>query len=225
MKQRSNITTNQTGLSTNSPPQKKAKKQPDRNAYPFEATSDNFAKSEAHLTGDDHLNQEPTNPNDTTNKLPLKDGIHNFFLPSEGDSPEENLEPNSAGSKSSRTRGAWHKSPEESHSAQVRERSLLGHLVCSEETQKKILESDIFRILDSEGVTEIGALYKVSPSKFVLIFGSKTAKEKLQSTEIQCRFGDSNIKLSFRKRTEPLRNGREPIFVTINLPEYISDQH
>ena len=97
--------------------------------------------------------------------------------------------------------------------------------MCSEETQKKILESDIFRILESEGVTEIGALYKVSPSKFVLIFGSKTAKEKLQSTEIQCRFGDSNIKLSFRKRTEPLRNGREPIFVTINLPEYISDQH
>ena len=83
MKQRSNITTNQTDVSTNSPPQKRAKKQPDRNAYPFEATSDNFAKSEAHLTGDDHLNQEPTNPNDTTNNLPLKDGIHNFFLPSE----------------------------------------------------------------------------------------------------------------------------------------------
>ena len=45
--------------------------------------------------------------------------------------------------------------------------------MCSEEAQKKILESDIFRILESEGVTEIGALYKVSPSKFVLVFGSK----------------------------------------------------
>ena len=96
--------------------------------------------------------------------------------------------------------------------------------MCSEETQKKILESDIFRILKSEGVTEIGALYKVSPSKFVLVFGSKTAKEKLESTEIQCRFGDSEICLNFHKRVGPLRNGREPIFVTIFLPEFISDQ-
>ena len=89
---------------------------------------------------------------------------------------------------------------------------------------KKILESDIFRILKSEGVTEIGALYKVSPSKFVLVFGSKAAKEKLESTEIQCRFGDSEICLNFHKRVGPFRNGREPIFVMILLPEFISDQ-
>ena len=50
------------------------------------------------------------------------------------------------------------------------------------------------------------------------------AKEKLQGTETQCRFGDSEIKLSFRKRIEPVRNGKEPIFVTVNLPECISDQ-
>ena len=101
---------------------------------------------------------------------------------------------------------------------------MLGHLICSEETQKKILESDLFRILKSEGVTEIGALYKVSPSKFVLVFGSKAAKEKLENTEIQCRFGDSEFCLSFHKRVGPLRNGRETIFVTIFLPEFISDQ-
>ena len=101
---------------------------------------------------------------------------------------------------------------------------MLGHLVCSEETQRKVLESDIFRILEFEGVTEIGALYKVSPSKFVLVFGSKAAKEKLQGTEIQCRFGDSEICLNFCKRIGPLRNGRKPIFVTILLPEFISDQ-
>ena len=41
-------------------------------------------------------------------------------------------------------------------------------------------ESNIFRILESEGVTEIGALYKVSSSKLLLVFGSKTAKEKLR---------------------------------------------
>ena len=57
-----------------------------------------------------------------------------------------------------------------------------------------------------------------------MIFGSETAKEKHQVTEIQCRFGDSEIELSFRTRIEPLRNGKEPIFVTINLPEYISGQ-
>ena len=105
--------------------------------------------------------------------------------------PKENLEANSAGLKSSRTGGVWHKSLQESHSAQIKERSLLGHLVCSKEAQKKFLESDIFRILESEGVMELGVLYKVSPSKFVLIFGSKMAKEKLQGTEIQCHFGDS----------------------------------
>ena len=94
----------------------------------------------------------------------------------------------------------------------------------SEETQRKILESDIFRILESEGVTEIDALYKVSPSKFVLFFGWKAAKEKLEDTEIQCCFGDTEISLNFHKRVGPFRNGREPIFVTILLPEFISDQ-
>ena len=57
-----------------------------------------------------------------------------------------------------------------------------------------------------------------------MVFGSKAAKEKLESTEIQCRFGDSDICLNFHKRVGPLRNGREPIFVTILLPEFISDQ-
>ena len=72
--------------------------------------------------------------------------------------------------------------------------------MCSEEAQKKILESVILRILESEGVTEIGALYKVSLSKFVLVFGSKSVKEKLAGIEIQCRFGDSEICLNFWKR-------------------------
>ena len=57
-----------------------------------------------------------------------------------------------------------------------------------------------------------------------MVFGSKTAKQKLQRTGIQCRFGDSEIFLNFRKQISPLRNGRKPIFVTILLPEFISDQ-
>ena len=69
-----------------------------------------------------------------------------------------------------------------------------------------------------------GALYKLSPLKFVLVFGSKTAKEKLSGTEIQCRFDDSEICLNFRKRVGPLRNCREHIFLTIFLLECIRDQ-
>ena len=126
--------------------------------------------------------------------------------------------------KNSRTGEVWHKSLEEPHSAQVKENAQLGHLMCSEETHSKILESDIFRILESEGVTEIDALYKVSPSKFVLVFGSKAAKEKFKGTVIQRCFGDTEICLNFHKRIGPLRNRRAPIFVTILLPEFISKQ-
>ena len=82
----------------------------------------------------------------------------------------------------------------------------------------------IFSIFWNLRESQIGALYKFCHSKFVLVFASKAAKEKLQSTEIQCRFGDSEICLSLRKRIGPLRNGIEPIFVNILLPEFISDQ-
>ena len=178
-----------------------------------------------------NTDQEPTPEIHATRDEPEqamnKNGTYNFCLPSEAETkqtPQESLEPNSARSKSSRTRGVWHKSLEESHSAQIKKQSLLGHLQCSGDIQKQILESDIFRILSSEGVTRIGALYKVSPSKFVLVFGSQTEKEKLINTVIQGRFGESDVYLNFSKRGGPLRNGKEPILVTINLPEHVSDQ-
>ena len=72
-----------------------------------------------------------------------------FILPSEEEcdlAPEENLEPKSAGLEISRTREVWHTSLEVFH-AQIKEKSLLGCILCSEETQRKIVESDIFRIL------------------------------------------------------------------------------
>ena len=172
-------------------------------------------------------NQQSTNIATAENKQQSKIGIFNFILPSEEDTVqacEENLEPSSDSLMNTRTGRAWNKSLEEAHSAKIKERSLLGHIICSEGTQKKILESDIFRILKSEGVTEIGALYKVSPSKFVLVFGSKTAREKLADTVIQCCFDDADICFNFHKRVGPFRNGREPIFVTILLPELVSDQ-
>ena len=100
--------------------------------------------------------------------------------------PEENLEPNSTWFKSSRTRGVRHKSHSDTRHknrpAWIEERSLIGHIMCSEETHQQILESDI--------LTEVDALYKVSPPKSVLVFGSKTPKEKLAGTEIQCRISD-----------------------------------
>ena len=182
---------------------------------------------DSHLNGTEHSKQQSILTDDPAKQQPSKNGIFNFILPSEGDcplNPDENLEPNSTGLKSSRTRGVWHKCLGENDSAQIKERSLLGHLVCSEVTQKKILELDIFRILKSEGVTGIGALCKFSPSKFVLVFGLKMAKEKLAGTEFQCRFGESEIKLNFPKRVGPLRNGKEPTLVNIFLPEFISNQ-
>ena len=207
-----------------SPPWKKSRNQTDEN---LQTTSNHTVIVDDNLTGPDITAQQSPDLRDITIQQPLNSGIFKFVLHSEEDCallPEENLEPNSAGLKSSRTSEVWQKSLEESPAAQVRERSLFGHIMCPDETQKKILESDICSILESEGVTEIGALYKVSPSKFVLVFNSKTAKEKLKNTEIQCRYGDPEICLNFHKRVGHLRNGREPIFVTIFLPEYIRDQ-
>ena len=170
--------------------------------------------------------QQPPHTVNSDNKLD-SNGIFNFVLPSEEESAqafEWDSAPSSAGLANSRTGGVWSRSREEAHSAHVQERPLLGHIITSEETQKKILEADIFRLLEYEGVTEVGALYKVSPSKFVLVFGSRASKEKLVGTEIRCRFGDSDIRLSFHKRIGPLRNGREPTFETLFLPEFVSDQ-
>ena len=145
--------------SNTSPPTKKPKLQPKGNLSPSDATSKNAATIAESLDAANVVcNQQSTNIVTAEHQKQLKNGIFDFILPSEEDSircSAENLD------------------LEEAHSAQVKERSLLGHLICSEETQKKILESDIFRILKSEGVTEIGALYKVSPSKFVLVFGSE----------------------------------------------------
>ena len=49
-------------------------------------------------------------------------------------------------------------------------------------------------ILEFENVTEIDALYKIS--NFILIFESKTAKEKLENTEILSRFGDYELTIT-----------------------------
>ena len=127
--------------SSNSPPQKRAKRQPEEKSSPSPTTSNDAATTAENLNEANHLsNQHPTNTEIIDSQQPSKTGIFDFILPSEEDSvraSKENLDPNSAGLASSRTGGVWNKSLEEAHSAQVKERSLLGHLVCSEETQKK----------------------------------------------------------------------------------------
>ena len=206
--------------SSNSRPSRRTKHHSDDNPS---TTSNNPDTHDDILNGSEQiLNQQPMNSDDTATQQPSNNDIFNFILPSEDDcslAPDKNLEPNSAGLKSSRTGGVCHNSLEESHAAQINERSLLGHILCSEETRKKILEPDILRILESEGVTEIGAVYKVSPSKFVLVFGSKKAKEKLSGAEIQCRFDDSETCLNFCKRVGPLRDGRD---LSLSLSFFLS---
>ena len=130
-----------------------------------------------------------------------------MFLPSEEDcfAPEENLEQNSSGLKSSQSRGVTHKPLQENQSAWIKERSLLDHMMCLEETQNKTLDTDILTEI-GKGETE------------------KTEKEKLAGTEIHCRFIDSETRLNFRKRAGPLRNEEEPILVTTFPPELSSDQ-
>ena len=61
---------------------------------------------------------------------------------------------------------------------------MLGHLVCPKEIPEKILESNTLLILESESVTEIGALHKIFLSNFLLICNSNVAKEKLENPEI-----------------------------------------
>ena len=94
----------------------------EENSSPLEAASNNAATNDDNLVGANPLlNQQPTNSANADIQQLTKNGIFNFVLPSEEDcvlDPEENLEPNSAGLKSSRTGGVWHKSLEESRSAQ-----------------------------------------------------------------------------------------------------------
>ena len=53
------------------------------------------------------------------------------------------------------------------------------------------LESVTFGILETHSVPEIGTPYKISSSKFILIFELKRARDKFQVTEIyDCHLGD-----------------------------------
>ena len=129
-----------------SPPSKKSKLEQEENLQP-ETTSNQTALTAENLTAaNPESNQQPPHVSAAENLSKLNDRNFDFILPSEEESArasEENPDPNSAGLANSRTGGVWNSSREEAHSAHVQERSLLGHLITSEKTQKKILEADI----------------------------------------------------------------------------------
>ena len=65
---------------SNSPPQKRTKGQPEENVPHIEATSIDAPKTDDNLMGANHsINQQPTNSVDGDNQQPLKNGIFNFF--------------------------------------------------------------------------------------------------------------------------------------------------
>ena len=138
MEQKSNVhfPTNQIEDSSSSPPQKRAKRQSEESLRQLETTSISTGKTDDNLTGTEHSIHHPTKLDNIATNQPLNNGIFDIFLLSEEECIPTNLEPNSTGLKIWQTREVWHKSLEESHSAQIKERSLLGHLMCSEETQK-----------------------------------------------------------------------------------------
>ena len=101
------ISTEQIEDSSNSPPQKRGKRQPGDNLQQVETTSFNAYPSDNYLDGAEHVAYQLSNLSDNMiNQQPVLYGIFNFILPSEEDcalAPEENLRPNSAGLKSSWT--------------------------------------------------------------------------------------------------------------------------
>ena len=142
------ISTEQIEDSSNSPPQKRAKRQPGDNSQQVETTSFNADPSDNDLTGAEGLVNHPSKIQIIWWYIQLySDSIQ--LYPFGGSLCSGPWGESWTKLRWFETLANWHKSLEESHSAQIKKKSLLGHLVCSGEAQRKILESDIFRILES----------------------------------------------------------------------------
>ena len=101
------ISTEQIEDSSNPPPQKRAKCQPGDNLQQVETTSFNADPPDNYLAEAEHVANQLSNFSDNIiNQQPFINGIFTFILPWEKDcalAPAENLGPNYAGLKSSRT--------------------------------------------------------------------------------------------------------------------------
>ena len=160
------ISTEQIEDSSNSPPQKRAKRQPRDNSQQVETTSFNVHLSDSYLSRAEHIVIQilllifrfwywsSYSDNMIIQQPSIKGYIQLYSDPIQFYHFGGRLCSGSWGESWAKLRwfeklANWHKSLEESHSAQIKGKSLLGHLVCSGEAQRKILESDIFRILES----------------------------------------------------------------------------
>ena len=172
-----------------------------------ETQNSNLNTSQQHSTSppptQEHESQN-LHENRTDNETATPMGMQNFYL---------ELPPGNADSSSSEH---WYSGHEENYAAEVRVRTLHGRIICEEAEPSSIREEEIYRILESNEVTDVEALYKTSKGTFILIFGSEDSASKCRSAELSATSGERRVTLLFRERW------RAPTFVTIFCPEYIS---
>ena len=172
-----------------------------------ETQNSNLNTSQQHSTSppptQEHESQNlHENRTDTETATPM--GMQNFYL---------ELPPGNADSSSSEH---WYSGHEENYAAEVRVRTLHGRIICEGAEPSSIREEEIYRILESNEVTDVEALYKTSKGTFILIFGSEDSASKCRSAELSATSGEIRVTLLFGERQ------RAPTFVTIFCPEYIS---
>ena len=172
-----------------------------------ETQNSNLNTSEQHSTSppptQEHESQN-LHENRTDAEAATAMGMQNFYL---------ELPPGNADSSSSEH---WYSGHEENYAAEVRVRTLHGRIICEGAEPSSIREEEIYRILESNEVTDVEALYKTSKGTFILIFGSEDSASKCRSAELSATSGEGRVTLLFRERR------RAPTFVTIFCPEYIS---
>ena len=172
-----------------------------------ETQNSNLNTSQQHSTSppstQEHESQN-IHKNRTDTETATPQGMQNFYL---------ELPPGNADSSSSEH---WYSGHEENYAAEVRVRTLHGRIICEGAEPSSIREEEIYRILESNEVTDVEALYKTSKGTFILIFGSEDSASKCRSAELSATSGERRVTLLFRERR------RAPTFVTIFCPEYIS---
>ena len=172
-----------------------------------ETQNSNLNTSQQHSTSppptQEHESQN-LHENRTDTETATAMGMQNFYL---------ELPPGNADSSSSEH---WYSGHEENYAAEVRVRTLHGRIICEEAEPSSIREEEIYRILESNEVADVEALYKTSKGTFILIFGSEDSASKCRSTELSATSGERRVTLLFRERQ------RASTFVTIFWPEYIS---
>ena len=123
-----------------------------------------------------NIHEERTDTDTATPK-----GMQNFYL----ELP--------AGNADSSSLEHWYSDHEENYTAEVRVRTLHGRIICEGAEPSMIREEEIYRILESNEVTDVEALYKSSKWRFVLIFGSEDSASKCPSAELSAVSGEARL--------------------------------